>query len=66
MAKPTGKPVKIVKRSERESGDAINAIDSSSDSRTPAQARREMVAVVISWISDRKTAVPTRLCSLRG
>lgn len=58
MAISIGKPVKVVKRVERE---RIKVIDSSSDSRTPAQVRREMVAVVISWIGDKersKAALP--------
>ena len=46
-----GKPVKVVKRVERE---RVKVIDDTSDSRTPAQVRREIVAVVISWISDKE------------
>jgi len=55
MITSTGKPVKVVKRIERE---RIKAIDSSADSRTPAQLRREMVAVVISWMDDKKMSNP--------
>jgi hypothetical protein len=52
MAMSTVKPVKIVKRSERE---RLKALDSTPDSRTLAQVRREMVAVVTSWISDNES-----------
>ena len=64
MATSIGKLVKVVKRVEREQ---IKVIDSTSDSRTPAQLRREIVAVVISWISDkeRSKAGSPRL-SVRG
>jgi len=53
MDKSSRRLVRIIKRSERESAEAI---DSSSDTRTPAQVQREMAAVVISWISDRVTS----------
>ncbi len=53
MAATIGKPVKVIKRCDR---NRVLILPPYSELRTAAQEQREMVSMVMSWIRDRKRA----------
>ena len=55
MSRKAQKPVRIVKRDER---DLIQTRQAAL--QTSAQVRREMVSTILSWIDDRKRSQRTR------
>jgi hypothetical protein len=52
MRTVSGKPVRVIKRSQQERADVDHP--RSIEKRTPAQVEREIAENVISWISERK------------